>query len=413
MPAPTDANNDGDLFLRSSAKSLVLGKYAKPQRHAVEALLLYAQCKYMSSLDTVDEINTLLGVLVRLAMRMGYHRDAKQLSGINAFDGEMRRRTWSVIQQLDLLGSFQMGLPSFIQCDVCDAEIPRNLMDSDFDELTSQLPASRPDTEATDMLYFIVKSRIVKVIGDVLTISLSLKTTPYDEVIALDAQLRQVHDSTPVHLRRRPISKSFTDPTHLILARINCELLYLKSRCVLHRKYLRDDPGHSWSRKACTDAALTILEIQAELREESLPGGQLFQDRWMLSSVTLHDFLLAATLICLDLSEDHQKVLKSPSPSTSVFENKLEALNRSYAIFVEQSAHSRQARRCAGAIGYMLPRVQIKRQEHYSPLDRLETGGHNHELKEDHDVASQNTEVLIEPYCQPKESEIIDWVSCC
>lgn len=408
--APADASLDKDLLLRCSAKSLVLGKYLKPQRYAVEALLLYVMCKYMSSFETVGEICTLLGVIVRLAMRMGYHRDAKQLSGINAFDGEMRRRTWAVIRHLDLLGSFQIGLPSLIQTDVCDAETPRNLVDSDFDEFTSQLPTPRSDTEATDMLYFVVKTRILKTSEEVVRISLSLQTTAYDEVIALDAQLRDVHCSIPPHMRRRPISQSFTDPTQLVLGRINCELLYQKSLCVLHRKCLRDDPENASSRGACTNAALTILEIQAELREESLPGGQLFRDRWMLSSITLHDFLLAATIICLDLSEKHKTDPSPLSSSNSEFDSKIGALKRSYAIFVEQSAGSKQARRCADAIAYMLPRIQNRLSKYDNPQDQVKTAGHNGELKHDLDV-SRNTETLADARSSFKATDNFDWVS--
>ncbi|ERF69012.1 hypothetical protein EPUS_06699 [Endocarpon pusillum Z07020] len=103
-------------------------------------------CHYMSNLDSVQEVRNSLGIVVRLAMRMGYHRDAKQIPGITAFEGEMRRRAWAVIQQVDLLLSFQMGLPSLVQADTSDAELPRNLLDNEFDELTPHLPASRSDT---------------------------------------------------------------------------------------------------------------------------------------------------------------------------------------------------------------------------------------------------------------------------
>jgi hypothetical protein len=38
-------------------------------------------------------------------MCMGYHWDAKKLSGINIFDGEKCRRALAVIRQIDLLES--------------------------------------------------------------------------------------------------------------------------------------------------------------------------------------------------------------------------------------------------------------------------------------------------------------------
>jgi Fungal specific transcription factor domain len=104
-PARSHADHDQELYLRCSAECLVLGKYAKPQKHIVEALLLHTVCRYTSNIDSVEELWIFFGVIVRVAMRLGYHRDAKHLSGISTFNGEMRRRTWAVIEQLDLCGA--------------------------------------------------------------------------------------------------------------------------------------------------------------------------------------------------------------------------------------------------------------------------------------------------------------------
>jgi Fungal specific transcription factor domain len=413
MSPLTDVHLGKNLFLQASAKALVLGKYATPQKHAVEALLLYSQGRYISNLDSVQELWTSFGVVVRLAVLMGYHRDAQHLTGISAYDGEMRRRTWAVIQQLDILHSFQMGLPSFVHGDACDAEIPHNLMDNDFDEFTLHLPASRPDTETTDILYFIVKSRVLTMVREVIRISLTLKPVPYDEVMKIDTQIRRVHESLPPSLRRRPISQCFTDTTQSIVARINCELMYQKGLCILHRKYLHSDPGHFWSRKTCTGAALVILEIQAELRELSLRGGQLFRDRWLLSSVTLHDFLLAATIICLDLSENQQTDPSLASSDEPVFEYKLGALKRAYKFFVEQAADSKQAQRCAGAIGYMLPRIESKLAQNNNPIGLFGNADHQGKFTQNYNVAPLNTEMSADVQPQPGAPEIVDWVSRC
>jgi hypothetical protein len=109
----------------------------------------------------------------------------------------------------------------------------------------------------------------------------------------------------------RPLSSSFTEAIHDILHRLNVELLYQKSLCVLHRNFLRNSnastPDPSCSRKTCTDASLQILKCQAEVHLASQAGGKLNQDRWKLSSLTLHDFLLAAMITALDLYEFHTK----------------------------------------------------------------------------------------------------------
>lgn len=43
-------------FLTSAAQCLHLGDYTRPRPYVIEALLLYAQCKYMATLEPVKEV---------------------------------------------------------------------------------------------------------------------------------------------------------------------------------------------------------------------------------------------------------------------------------------------------------------------------------------------------------------------
>jgi hypothetical protein len=82
--------------------------------------------------------------------------------------------------------------------------------------------------------------------------------------------------------------------------------MYRKSLCVLHRTYLSFDKSNARfrsSRDICRDSALRILDLHAEFDREAQPGGRLHEDRYMVSSLTLHDFLIAAMVISLDLTE--------------------------------------------------------------------------------------------------------------
>ena len=56
-----------------------------------------------------------------------------------------------------------MGLPRLIKENQTDIAEPRNLADSDFNELMAELPASRPETEVTPILYILAKLRILSV----------------------------------------------------------------------------------------------------------------------------------------------------------------------------------------------------------------------------------------------------------
>lgn len=172
---------------------------------------------------------------------MGYHRDSKHYSSISAFQGEMRRRVWHMIAQLDLLISSQFSLPSMIRGITSDTAAPHNLLDGDFDEKTAELPPSRPEAEYTPISYMICKGPICDVFGVISEQAHSTIPPSYDEVMNLDRRLHESHALVPYSLRMRPMSQSITDPPILILRRFNLELLFQKLRCILHRKYLTED----------------------------------------------------------------------------------------------------------------------------------------------------------------------------
>jgi hypothetical protein len=83
------------------------------------------------------------------------------------------------------------------------------------------------------------------------------------------------------------------------------EALHLKSIIVLHRQYIatyRQNLLYDPSRRACLEAALTVLDRQAELHQATQPGGQLHDERWMVSALTTSDFILAAMYVALELT---------------------------------------------------------------------------------------------------------------
>ena len=354
-PSPPESAPPSTKFLTAAAQCLVLGQYAKPQRYAVEALCLYAQCKYMDTLDAAGEVYVLFGIIIRQAFRMGYHRDPKHFPNMCVFEGEMRRRTWAMIRHFDLMNSFQVGLPSNIQSDQYDTALPRNLLESDFDESSTQLPPSRPETEVDQITYFIAKGRLMNVFEKILNQELSMEPVPYDRVMELDSELRQAHSTVPLPLKHKPISQSFTDQSHVIMVRLNIELLYQKSICVLHRKCLTSKNSSSYSRDVCAAAAMEILNHQASVHQEAQPGGQLYQDRWMLSSFTFNDFFLAAMILCLDVSTNHRN--ESRSHPDDLRKAKIDMLQRSYFICSEQRSNSKEARRVSEALAAMLAKL--------------------------------------------------------
>jgi hypothetical protein len=103
-------------YRQCCVQALVLSHYTKPGPYTLEAFLIYMEGEFL--LSKVDQVQCylLVGTSARLALRMGLHRDPSKIGGqITPFQGEMRRRLWHHLKQIDLLAAFHIGLPSATQ----------------------------------------------------------------------------------------------------------------------------------------------------------------------------------------------------------------------------------------------------------------------------------------------------------
>ncbi|KAK6839847.1 hypothetical protein PG987_005713 [Apiospora arundinis] len=329
---------------------LIAGDYLAAKPYSIEALLLSNYTEFQRRKDCDSSLWSKFGLLVRLAQRMGYHRDPKYLPSITPFEGEIRRR-----------------MPPIVREDECDTEAPGNRFDLDFDEHTTVLPPPRPPTEATSTLYLCYKSILCRLQRRVIRFALSIQPPPpYEEVVKLDSEIHAFHEQLPATLRIRPVrSYSFADSCFDIVHRLMVELMYLKTLCVLHRPFLtrdnKDNPRYAMSRSTAIDSALRILDLHAEYDEESRPGGRLYQDRYMFSGQTLHDFLIAAMVLCLDLTEG---ISTDPAERS----RKLKALGTSYKIWSARKHLSPDAAHATRVVGAILRRVSMQEQPTRPPV---------------------------------------------
>lgn len=164
---------------------------------------------------------------------------------------------------------------------------------------------SRPVTESTTMSFVIAHSRMVFILGKIQELSVSLALTTYEATMKLDEELREDFGQVPEDLRLHSRDQSMIDPPNLVMQRFTLDLTYNKSLCILHRKFMaraRRDERFAYSRKTCITACMEMLEHQATLHSQCQPGGRLRSITWnVTTSLTAHDFLLAAMIVCLDL----------------------------------------------------------------------------------------------------------------
>jgi hypothetical protein len=348
-------------YREKAVQCLVLGNYTKPIDYILEALLQFYAIEQYRGTGEDDHfgISILVGIMVRTAMRMGYHRDPSHYPKISAFHGEMRRRIWSQIVTADILTASQVGLPKLINESQTDTKPPCNLLDEDFDEQTVELPSPRSNNENTLMSYAIIKYRLMLVFGKIGDQSTSTQAVSYtDDVMKLDKLLHNTYSSIPPPLRMRPTASSVIDSSAQILRRFTLEILFQKSRCVLHRRYLvlaRSDQRYLYSRQSCVDAAMELLHHQSFVHRECQPGGLLQRESWKLAPLMVQEFLLAAMIICLEF--DHLKSRSQDIAGTQDEVGMLQALRKSYGVWRGSAASSTEALKASTVLKMILEKV--------------------------------------------------------
>jgi Fungal specific transcription factor domain len=377
LPTPLgSAVDEISRFERNCCHCLINSNYLTVGKYKVEALLMYATIEYTKRGNSAMSVSVILGITIKLAMRMGYHRDAKHYSNISALEGEMRRRTWTIICQLDTLTAFQAGIPKQSQSWQSDTELPRNILDEDFDENSIELPPSKPDSVKTQTTYLISKARVMTVFGQIADLAYSRHPISYEKVLELDRKLEEAHELIASPLRMRPLNQSVTDNAGLIMKRYTLDVLYQKARIVLHRKYLveaRYNPILSYSRSVCVNAAKDTLRQQYDLYHESQKGGRLDKDNWFFRSLQNHDFVLAAMVICLELFKypetvsptdagQQQRQPQSQQESSTPTEERAKliyTLRKSQEIWQANLEHSMEARKAFSALTIMLKKADM------------------------------------------------------
>ncbi|KAM0185785.1 hypothetical protein ACHAPI_012024, partial [Fusarium lateritium] len=349
-----DLQKKADMFRLRVSQCLILGDYIKGGPYVLETLMLYIASEVFRRNDAEIDVWILMGTTVQIAMQMGYHRDPKHFEGMSPFTAEMRRRVWATIFEMDLGISAQMGLPRLIKQWQTDTQAPSNLQDSDFNKSTVEMPPSRPQTDFTPMLYRLVKAKLTNVVGNIWDFLADVRPYPYTEVQKMDSKLDEARNSIPEGLRWHSIARCITDSPRHIIGKVVLETLFHRAKIVLHRKYVFGPPAESAnSKRIVLQSALKLLDYQHMLQEETQPFCQLYHERWRVSSLVNHDFLLATSILCYYLRHIRAEP-RLCDESLVTNEAILGYLRRSYDIWLLSSNHSKEARKVVKALKVVL-----------------------------------------------------------
>ena len=155
------------------------------------------------------------------------------------------------------------------------------------------------------MTYGNTKSTLFPVFADIVELSHATIPPSYDQIMDLDRRLDEGIARMPALLKIKTLDESITINEETLMWRYNLALLALKCRVVLHRRYLKvkaDSPFY-FSRTACVNAAAATMRYHHEIYWASMLDGQLKVPKWYMASVSTHDFLLSAMILCVELAE--------------------------------------------------------------------------------------------------------------
>ncbi|KAI0424388.1 c6 zinc finger domain-containing protein [Xylaria sp. FL1042] len=124
------------------------------------------------------------GVVVRIAQKMGLHRDGEIL-GLGPFESEMRRRLWWQIIMLNAKYAMMSGLSHSLLPRNWDSQEPKNLNDADLHPSATQPFQDR--NGPTEMVFCLICHRLVKF----------MNRTPLFETMILMGELKSGPHSTP------------------------------------------------------------------------------------------------------------------------------------------------------------------------------------------------------------------------
>ncbi|KAG8628739.1 hypothetical protein KVT40_002604 [Elsinoe batatas] len=344
----------GEVFHEMATHAVILADYGRPKFYLLEALILLI--RYGQTKSDADQLKLWLqlGLVTRLATRMGMFRDAGGRSDVTPFLAEIRRRIWLAICHLDIIFSYQIGLVSVIRALQANTAMPLNLDDSDFSTQSEHLPPPRPASEKTFIASSIIMGHMILIFAEAVSLSNSFDRP--DPAIAhrLNAQLTKIHEDTPSILRMKPLDQSFGDTPQLIMERIKVELIRLKTICVLFRRHL--GTTDHLERKLCLGAALEIVDIHLVLGEAIWEGGQLESIHYQQIRDCMDCFILGGIVVGVELSHSKHRA-ESKGPESSIREERksmMDALEKSTEIWSNWERAPMIARRAAKALSHLL-----------------------------------------------------------
>ncbi|KAH3011702.1 hypothetical protein KXW60_009434 [Aspergillus fumigatus] len=343
----------GKLYHNKSGQCLERIKTNQTTLQTLQAMIAHGIFGFSYHEEWGAGLITHICSIVRLAMRLGLHRDPSHFSNLSPFEGEMRRRIWSTIDQIDCLSSFHLGIPAAVRSEDSDTNAPRNLLDTDIEEGMSELPPPRPFSASVPIGYLLAKLKLSRAMRRVVEFLNSVQRQPYERVLQLDRDLIEAYRSIPPHLQLNNWHNAPNEPAYVMVQKVQLDTLYHQAVTALHRKYLqeaRTNPTFALSQQRSIDSSMTLLRHQANIHRKAQPGGCFSNFHGYTITPDSANFSLAAMVLCLYLQYCTRTDQGVPPQKDSRIEEIFHALDTSRRIWNTLAGENPEA----GKVGLVL-----------------------------------------------------------
>ncbi|GMG53306.1 unnamed protein product [Aspergillus oryzae var. brunneus] len=250
------------------------------------------------------------GSLVREAITIGLHRDPSHFKGLSPYWGEIRRRLWLTIIELDLQAALGTGAPVTLSEDEYDCAPPSNIDDEDLLVDSPVAPTPKPITVLTRTAFQVSLAQTIGVrINITKAVNRVRLTLSYQRILDLSEMLTS--ERSPALIGDASCED---DSRRCRLAFRQSLFLFLISQCLLtlHRAFFLSlaetrKETYAFSRQMCVQASLALLaplEISADDLDHGPDNEQRTVYPYLLrlrGGMFRDEFFHAAATLCFEL----------------------------------------------------------------------------------------------------------------
>ncbi|GAA5859877.1 hypothetical protein JCM1840_001777 [Sporobolomyces johnsonii] len=207
---PEDKDRIVDHWLEGAMVALTCGRFLdNPSVEAVRAtVVLSTFFVFVATGERSGAGMGLLSLVVQIALSLGLHRDPDRSPGrFTFFEAEERRRLFWNLFMLCILSSASLSRTwAVFDLNGVDTKLPLDCNDHEIlEEKTAYAAVERRKTkfEETPMTSLIVKMKLAVLARKMNDRAFGIHPVPYEEVLALDAELREFEESIPARYQLR------------------------------------------------------------------------------------------------------------------------------------------------------------------------------------------------------------------